>query len=45
MTGLLVIVIRGIPHLGTTPLTATEAATVEAKDVAADVDLDNATAA
>jgi hypothetical protein len=38
MTGLLVVV-RGIPYLGTIPLTATEVATVEAAEVVPDDDL------
>jgi hypothetical protein len=43
--GLLVVVVRGIPYLGTVPLIAAEVATVEAEVVAQDDDLDDATAA
>jgi hypothetical protein len=43
--GVLVVIVRGIPYLGSTPLTATEAVEVEAEKVVQDDDLDDAEAA
>jgi hypothetical protein len=39
--GLLVVVVRGIPYLGTTPLTAAEAAEVEAEESVQDIEIDD----
>ena len=44
LTGLLVVV-RGIPYLGATPLTAAQADAVAEEAVVPDVDLDDATGA